>query len=65
MPVNPKLEAILNKWGDPEGWDSLEQIQIGMEIEEAFDIDLGGVWVKTREELEELVERKLNENKNR
>lgn len=61
MSVNPKLEAILDEWGDPKGWDSLDQLQVISQIEDALHIELGDVWFTTREEIENLVEQKLNE----
>lgn len=54
--MNPKLEAILNEWGDPKGWDSLDQLQVISEIEEKLNVDLGDVWFSTREEIEQAVE---------
>lgn len=63
MPINPKLEAILNEWGDPKGWDSLDQLQVISEIEDKLNVDLGGVWFESREQIETLVEQKSNENR--
>lgn len=59
MPVTEKLTQILDEWGDPKGWDSLDQLQVISEIEEKLNVDLGDVWFTSREEIEETVQEKL------
>lgn len=54
--MNPQLTQILDEWGDPKGWDSLDQLQVISQIEDALHIELGDVWFTTREEIEQAVE---------